>query len=86
MTNSFKGPKEEFDDINTNVRIEKRAKSPSIFVAKIHNFSSFLQLNEIKMANNEQIKIQPKSSMAYINIVKKLKSRKNAEFHTYKPK
>jgi len=33
---------------------------------------------------NEQIKIQPKSSIAYINIVKKLKS-KNMEFHTYKP-
>jgi len=34
---------------------------------------------------NEQIKIQPKSSIAYVNIVKELK-RKNMEFHTYKPK
>jgi len=34
---------------------------------------------------NEQIKIQPKSSIVNINIVKELKS-KNIEFHIYKPK
>jgi len=34
---------------------------------------------------NEQTKIQPKSFIAYVNIVKKLKS-KNTEFYTYKPK
>jgi len=32
---------------------------------------------------NEQIKIQPRSSIAYVSIVKELKSRK---FQTYKPK
>jgi len=34
---------------------------------------------------NKQIKIQPKSSITNVNIVKELKSR-NTEFHTYKPK
>jgi len=34
---------------------------------------------------NKQIKIQPKSSIAYVNIVKELKN-KNMEFHTYKAK
>jgi len=35
---------------------------------------------EIKIINNEQIKIQPKSFTTYINIVKELKS-KDTEFH-----
>jgi len=39
---------------------------------------------EIKIMN-EQTKIQPKSSIAYVNIVKELKN-KNTEFHKYKPK
>jgi len=34
---------------------------------------------------NEQIEIQPRSSIAYVSIVKELKSR-NTEFHRYKPK
>jgi len=34
---------------------------------------------------NEQIKIQPRSSIAYVSIVKELKSR-NTEFHIYKSK
>jgi len=34
---------------------------------------------------NEQIKIQPKSSIAYVNIVKKLIT-KNTEFYAYKLK
>jgi len=40
---------------------------------------------KIKMTNNEQIKIQPKSSIAYVNIMKELKNR-DTEFHTYKSK
>jgi len=39
---------------------------------------------EIKMTNKEQIKIQAKSFIAYLNIVKELK-RRNTEFHRYKP-
>jgi len=34
---------------------------------------------------NEQTKIQPKSSIVYVSIVKELRNR-NTEFHTYKPK
>jgi len=34
---------------------------------------------------NEQTKIQPKSTIAYVNIVKELRN-KNTEFHTYKLK
>jgi len=34
---------------------------------------------------NEQIKIQPKNSFIYVNIVKELKN-KNIEFYIYKPK
>jgi len=70
---------------------EEVAKSPSIFVAKVNNFSSLLQLlkeiatDKYEIKNmNEQTKIQLKSFIAYINIVKELKS-KNTEFHTYKP-
>jgi len=87
ITNSFE---EEFDGANTNVRIRKIAKPLSIFVAKIDNFSSQL-LKEIAAGEyeikiiNKQIKIQPKSFIAYVNILKELKS-KNTEFHTYKPK
>jgi len=41
---------------------------------------------EIKIINiNKHVKIQPKSSIAYINIVKELKSN-DQEFHIYKLK
>jgi len=90
-TNSFEGLEEELDDKNNNIKVEKTVKLP-IFVTRVNNFSSLSQLlkkittdeYEIKIMN-EQIKIQPKRSIAYINIVKELKS-KNMEFHTHKPK
>jgi len=96
--NSFKYLGEVFDDEN-NIRVEKTVKPPFIFVDKVSNFSSLSQLlkeiatkyeitteyeYEIKIMN-EQTKIHPKSSIAYVNIVKELKN-KNAEFHIYKPK
>jgi len=83
--------KEMFE--NNNIRVEKTAEPIFvIFVDKVNNFSSLLSLlkqiatdeYEIKIMN-EQTKIQPKSFIAYVNIVKELKS-KNTEFHTYKPK
>jgi len=40
---------------------------------------------KIKIINNEQIKIQPKSSIAYVNIMKELKSR-HTEIYIYKSK
>jgi len=72
--------------------VEKIAKPSPIFVAKrllLKNFSSLSQqlkeiaFDEIKIMN-EQIKIQPRSFIAYVSIVKELKNR-NTEFHTYKP-
>jgi len=91
-TNSFEELKEVLDDKNNNIRMEKTAKPPSILIHKINNFSLLLQLlkevatdeYEIKIMN-EQTKMQPKSSITYVNIVKELKN-KNMEFHTYKPK
>jgi len=64
-----------------------------IFIYKIRNPSSFLQLlnemlNEEFNLNNinlEKFKIQSKSSIAYTNIVKELKIR-NTEFYIYKSK
>jgi len=90
-TNSIEGLEEELDDKN-NIRMEKIAKPSLIFVARVNNFSLLLQFlkeiatdgHEIKIMN-EQIKIQPKSSIAYVNIVKELKS-KNMDFYTYKLK
>jgi hypothetical protein len=72
--------------------MRKIVKFPSIFVAKVDHFSSFSQLlkevaageYEIKIIN-KQIKIQPKNSIAYVNIVKDVKG-KNTEFHTDKSK
>jgi hypothetical protein len=61
----------------------KIAKSPPIFVATVDNFSSISQIlkeiatseYEIKIIN-KQIKIQPKSFVTYVNIVKEVKSKK----------
>jgi len=72
-----------------------KIKSPSIFVeiiiSRINNFSPPQLLKEVTTGEyeieiiNAQINIQLKSSIAYVNIVKELKS-KNMEFHTYKLK
>jgi len=80
-TNTFEGFEEELDDEN-NIRVEKTAKFPPIFVARVNNFSLLSQLvkeivtdeYEIKIMN-KKIKIQPKSSIVYVNIVKELKSK-----------
>jgi len=61
-------------------------------VDKVSNFSSLSQLlkevaideYEIKIMN-EQTKIQPKSSITYVNILKELRN-KDTEFHIYKSK
>jgi len=54
---------------------EKNSQIFPIFIAKVNNFSLLFQLlqeiaigdYEIKITNNEQIKIQFKSSIAYVN-------------------
>jgi len=43
-TNSYKEFEQEFNDTKTNIKIEKTIKSPSIFAAKVDNFTSFSQL------------------------------------------
>lgn len=71
----------------------KKAKPPPIFVAGVANISPLTTLleniakneYEIKIINNTQVKIQPKSSEKYSAIVKELQTR-NTEFHTYKLK
>jgi len=88
-TNSFERLEEVLDDENNNIRVEKTVKPPPIFVDKVSNFSSLSQVlkevaideYEIKIMN-EQTKIQPKSSITYVDILK----NKDTEFHTYKPK
>jgi len=80
-TNYFEGLEKMPDNDNNNISVEKTAKPPLIFVARVNNFLSLSQLlkevgieYEIKIMN-EQIKIQSKSSVAYVNIVKELKSK-----------
>jgi hypothetical protein len=90
--NSFERLEEELNDVSTNVRLGKITKVPPIFQIRDDNFLSFSQLlkkiaaskYEIKIIN-EQIKIQPNNSIAYLNIVKELRN-KNMEFHRCKPK
>jgi len=54
--------------------VEKTVKPSPIFIARVNNIQL---LEEIAIGdyqnynNNEQIKIQPKNSIAYINIMKK---------------
>jgi len=56
---------EKLDNSSVNVKMEKIAKPPSIFIANIDNFLSLSQLlkeiaiddYEIKIINNKQVKI-----------------------------
>lgn len=72
---------------------EKPIKPPPIFVDKVENIQPLISLlnnyaqnnYELKVLNNEQVKIQPKTPDAYREIVKQLEI-KNTEFYTYKPK
>jgi len=87
-TNSFEGLEEILDNENKNIGVEKTAKPPPISVDKVNNFSSLSQLlkkiatdeYEIKIMN-KQTKIQSKSSIAYINIVKELKNKNRNFIH-----
>lgn len=72
---------------------EKVLKSPPIYVDKVENIQPLVNLlneyaldnYELKVLNNDQVKIQPKTPDAYRDIVKQLEI-KNTEFYTYKPK
>jgi hypothetical protein len=55
--NSFEEFEEELDDMSTNDRMGKTTKPPSIFVAKVDNFSSLLQLLKEIAAGEYEIKI-----------------------------
>jgi len=47
-TNFFEGLEEVLNDENNNIRVEKTAKPPTIFVARVNNFSLLSQkLKEI---------------------------------------
>jgi hypothetical protein len=88
-SNSFEEFEEVFDDINDNARMKKIIKSLSIFVTRIQITYAVDEIAvgnyEIKIINNKHVKIQSKSSITYVNIVKELKNR-DIEFQTYKPK
>jgi hypothetical protein len=43
-TNRFERLEEELDNASTNVRVEKIAKPPPIFVVRVENFPPFSQL------------------------------------------
>jgi hypothetical protein len=68
-------------------------KPPPIFVAGVHNIQPLHDLLikiavdafELKVLQENQVKIQPKSPDAYRTIIKAL-AEKNTEFHTYQPK
>jgi len=69
-TNFFEGLEKELDDENNNIKLEKIAKPSPIFLDRINNYTSLSRLLKevaddeyaIKIMN-EQIKIQPKSSV-----------------------
>ncbi|KMQ86632.1 nucleic-acid-binding protein from transposon x-element [Lasius niger] len=81
------------DNNNNQERKEKIPKFPPIFVAGVSNIQPLTRLleeiafnkYEIKIPNDDQVKILPKSSEVYSTVVKELEIR-NTEFHTYKPK
>jgi len=81
------------EDANISTEPARKTKSPPIFISKLLDPSLLRQLLnqiandefELKTINTGNIKIQIKSSIVYINIMKELKNR-NFEFHTYKPK
>ncbi|KAJ8708360.1 hypothetical protein PYW07_010485 [Mythimna separata] len=74
-------------------QVEKPIKPPPIFVDKVENIQPLISLlnehvrdnYELKVLKNDQVKIQPKTSEAYRDIVKQLEI-KNTEFYTYRPK
>jgi len=78
-TYTFKGLEKVLDDINVNTRMEEIIKSLLRFVARVNNFQPLSQMleeivnddSEIKIIINKQVKIQYKTSIAYINIMKK---------------
>jgi len=80
------------EDANISTEPAREAKLPTIIISKLNDLSSLPQLlnqianNEfdLKNINTGNFKIQIKCSIAYINIVKELKTR-NFKFHTYKP-
>ena len=68
-------------------------RPPPIFVAGVQNIQPLHELLvtiarddfELKVLQNNQVKIQPKSSDKYTTIIKAL-AEKHTEFHTYQPK
>jgi len=74
--------------------MEEIVKSLLRFVARVNNFQPLSQMleeivndnSEIKIIINKQVKIQYKTSIAYVNIMKKKLKNKNKEFYTYKLK
>lgn len=79
---------------NTNITpTVKQNKPPPIFVDKVSNIQPLIELLEehahdnydLKILQNEQVKIQPKTAETYTVVVKELEN-KNTEFYTYKPK
>lgn len=77
----------------SEVIIEERIPKPPIYVDRVSNIQPLTNLlndiaNEeyiIKILRDEEVKIQPKSTQAYTNIIKELQ-KKGTEFHTYKLK
>lgn len=78
---------------NTNEQNEKSPKPPPIFIAGVVNINPLIQLlndiakenYEIKITDNDKVKIQPKTSEKYGEITKAL-ADKGTEFHTYQPR
>lgn len=71
----------------------KSPKPPPIYVDQVFNIQPLTDLlaeiaceeYEIKILKGEEVKIQPKTTLAYRTIVKELQ-KKGTEFHTYKLK
>jgi len=57
-SNAFEELEEEHeDDENNNIRVEKKAKHPSTFVARVNNFSLLSQLLKEIATDEYEIKV-----------------------------
>lgn len=93
ISNRFDELSVETEQENSKPIGEKVPKPPPIFVDKVENLRPLQQLldehgptnYEIKVLNDNRIKIQTKTPDTYKEIIKQLE-RKNTEFYTYRPK
>lgn len=93
MSNSFANLECDDQQESEIAPKEKIIKAPPIFMDKVGNIYPLIKVLKSTVKNNyklkklrdKQVKIQPKSTLAYTTIVKEVRNR-NTEFHRVKLK